>query len=138
MKRVVKRTLSAETLALEESLEAGFLTKSLLVELIVKGSYKNIILICCYNDNKSRVNTINSNKTLTEKRYLQVDICIIREIIDKREVKQIAWCDSRSQLTGCLTKVGVSRNRLMHIIEGDGKLLQCKLYIVRKLPLCLT
>ena len=138
MKRVVKRTLSAETLALEESLEAGFLTKSLLVELIVKGNYKNIILICCYNDNKSRVNTINSNKTLTEKRYLQVDICIIREIIDKREVKQIAWCDSRSQLTGCLTKVGVSRNRLMHIIEGDGKLLQYKLYIVRKLPLCLT
>ena len=138
MKRVVKRTLSAETLALEESLEAGFLTKSLLVELIVKGSYKNIILICCYNDNKSRVNTINSNKTLTEKRYLQVDICIIREIIDKREVNQIAWCDSRSQLTGCLTKVGVSRNKLMHIIEGDGKLLQYKLYIVRKLPLCLT
>ena len=138
MKRVVKRTLSAETLALEESLEAGFLTKSLLVELIVKGNYKNIILICCYTDNKSRVNTINSNKTLTGKRYLQVDICIIREIIDKREVNQIAWCDSRSRLTGCLTKVGVSRNKLMHIIEGDGKLLQYKLYIVRKLPLCLT
>ena len=67
-----------------------------------------------------------------------MDICIIREIIDKREVNQIAWCDSRSQLTGCLTKVGVSRNKLMHIIEGDGKLLQYKLYIVRKLPLCLT
>ena len=96
--------------------------KSLLVELLGKDNYQNIIPICSYTDNKSLADTINSNKTLTEKR-LQVDICIIREMIEKREVKQITWCDSRSQLADCLTKVGASCNKLLHVIQGDRELL---------------
>ena len=67
--------------------------KSLLVELIGKDNYQNIP-ICCYTDNKSLVDTINSTKVLTEKR-LQVDICIIRGIVEEQEVEQITWCDSR-------------------------------------------
>ena len=59
---------------------------------------------------------------LTEKR-LQVDICIIREMTEKREVKQIPWCDSRSQLTDCLTEVGASCNKVIDVIQGDGKVL---------------
>ena len=70
--------------------------KSLLVELIGKDNYQNIP-ICCYTDNKSLVDTINSTKVLTEKR-LQVDICIIRGIVEEQEVEQITWCDTRSQL----------------------------------------
>ena len=111
--------------------------KSLLAELIGKDNYQNIIPICSYTDNKSLVDTINSSKTLTEKR-LQVDICIITEMIEKREVKQITWCDSRSQLADCLTKARASCNKLLHVIQGDGKLLQRKFYIVRKLELCLN
>ena len=71
--------------------------KSLLVELIGKGSYQNIIPICCYTDNKSLVDTINLTKTLTEKR-LQVDICTIRKMIKKQEVKQITWCDTAQKI----------------------------------------
>ena len=41
LKRVVKSTLSAETLALVESLETCFMIKSLLVELIEKGQLSN-------------------------------------------------------------------------------------------------
>ena len=81
-----------------------------------------MIPICCYTDNKSLVYTINSTKTLTEKR-LQVDICIIREIIKKREVKQITSCDSRSQLADFLTKVDASCTKPIHVIQGDKKLL---------------
>ena len=66
LKRVVKSTLSAETLALGESLETCFMIKSLLVELIGKDNYQNIP-ICYYTDNKSLVDTINSTKLLTEK-----------------------------------------------------------------------
>ena len=60
LKQVVKSTLSTETLALEESLEACFMIKSLLAELISKDNYQNLIPICSYNDNKSLVDTINS------------------------------------------------------------------------------
>ena len=51
LKRVVKSTFSAETLALGESLETCFMIKSLLVELIGKDNYQNIP-ICSYTDNK--------------------------------------------------------------------------------------
>ena len=122
LKRVVKSTLSAEKLALEESLETCFMVKSLLVELISKDNYQNIIPTCPYTDYKSLNDTINSTKTLPEKQ-LQKNICIIRETIEKQEVKQITWCDSRSQLADCLTKVGASCNKLIHVIQGDGKLL---------------
>ena len=96
-KQVVKSTLPAETLALEESLESCFMIKSLLVKLIGKDNYQNIIPICSYTDNKSLVDTINSTKTLTEN-----------------------WL---SQLADYLTKVGASCNKLIHVIQGDGKLL---------------
>ena len=122
LKQVVKSTLSAETLALEESLETCFMVKSLLVELISKDNYQNIIPTCPYTDYKSLNDTINSTKTLPEKQ-LQQNVCIIRETIEKQEVKQITWCDSRSQLADCLTKVGASCNKLIHVIQGDGKLL---------------
>ena len=76
MKWVVKSTISAETLALKDSLESCFMIKSLLVEWIGKDSYQNNIPVCCYIGNKSLVNKVNSTKTLTEKQ-LQVDVCVI-------------------------------------------------------------
>ena len=115
LKRVGKRTLSTETPALEESLETCFMIKFLLVELIGKDNYQNIIPFCCYTDNKSLVVKIISNKTLFEKR-LQLDICIIREINEKQEVNQIVWCNSRSYQ-------GRHFVQLIHIFQGDGKLL---------------
>ena len=50
LKQVAKSTLPAETLALEESLETCFMVKSLLVELISKVNYQNIIPTCPYID----------------------------------------------------------------------------------------
>ena len=83
--------------------------------------HPDIFLIYCYTDNKSLVETINSTKTLTEKR-LKVDICIIREMIEKHEVKQISRCDSSSQLANCLTKAGALCEKLLHVLQGSAKL----------------
>ena len=66
----------------------------------------DIFPIYCYTDNKSLVETVNSTKFLTEK-WLKVDICIIRELIEKHEVKQISWCDCSPLLAHCLTKPGI-------------------------------
>ena len=63
LKRVVKSTLAAETLALEEALEASFMLKSLLCELFRLENNISNIPITCYTDNKSLVDTINSTKT---------------------------------------------------------------------------
>ena len=37
---------------------------------------------------------------------------------------QITWCDRRSQLAECVTKVGTSCRKLIYVIKGNGKLLQ--------------
>ena len=114
--------LSAETLALGEALESSFMIRSLLCEVLNKEMDPVIFLIYCYTDNKSLVEMVNSTKTLTEKK-LKVHICIIREMIEKHEVKQISWCDSSSQLADCLTKAGASCQKLLCVLQGNVKLL---------------
>ena len=89
LKRVVKSKLSAETLALEEALESSFIIKSLLCELLNKDMKSDLFPVYCSTDNKSLVCTINSTKTLTEK-GLKVDVCIVREMIEKQEVKGVS------------------------------------------------
>ena len=96
--------------------------KSLLCELLNKDMKSDLFPVYCYTDNKSLDDTINSTKTLTEKR-LKVDMCIIREIIEKQQVKSVSWCDISSQLTDCLTKVGASSEKLLHVLKGEGKLI---------------
>ena len=96
--------------------------KSLLCELLNKEMKSDLFPVYCYIDNKSLVDTINSTKTLTEKR-LKVEVCIIREMIEKQEVKSVSWCDSNSQLADCLTKVGDSSEKLLHVLNGEVKLI---------------
>ena len=50
-------------------------------------------------------------------------VCTIKEIIKKQGVRQIRRCDNRSQLADCFTKIGASCNKLIHVIQGDGKFL---------------
>ena len=121
LKRVVKSTLSAETLALEEALESSFMIKSLLCELLNK-EMKSRFISSLLLDNKSLVDTINSAKSLREKR-LKVDVCIIREMIEKQKVKSDLWCDSSLQLADCLTKVGTSSEKLLHVLKGEDRLI---------------
>ena len=78
--------------------------------------------VYCSTDNKSLVCTINSTKTLTEK-GLKVDVCIVREMIEKQEVKGVSQCDSISQLADCLTKGGASSEKLLQILKGEDKLI---------------
>ena len=85
--------------------------------------------VYCYTNNKSLVDTNNSTKTLTEKR-LKVDVCIIREMIEKQEVKSVSWCGSSSQLTDCLTKVSASSGKLLHVLKGETNLKKIALKLV--------
>ena len=121
-----KCTFSAETLALEKALESCFMIENLLCEMSNKEMHPDIFPTYCYADNKSLVETVNSTKTSTEKR-LKVDICIISEMIEKLQVKQISWCDSSSQLADCLTNAGPSCEKLLRVLQGNAKLFFKKL-----------
>ena len=101
--REVKSALAAEILALEQGLEAYFMIKSFICEIMSRQVSEEFFPIKCYTDNKSLIDSIYFTKTVTQKR-LQIDICIVREMIAKKEVTSVEWCKSESQLTDSLTK----------------------------------
>ena len=48
-----------------------------------------------------------------------MDICVLREMIEKKEISDINWADSASQLADCLTKLGASSAKLLDVLSGD-------------------
>ena len=44
-------------------------------------------------------------------------------MIEKQEVKSVLWCDSSSILADCLTKIGASSEKLLHVLKGEDKLI---------------
>ena len=79
IKRVVRSSLSAETLALSDAIDDGVYIAELISELLFNGSKQ--ISIEVYTDSKSLFDTLNSKKNVTEKR-LRIDIALLREMID--------------------------------------------------------
>ena len=51
---------------------------------------------------------------------------IIKEMIEKQEVKSVLHCDSSSQLADCLTKVGTSSEKRLHVFEMRRQINQLK------------
>ena len=47
-------------------------------------------------------------------------------MIEKQKVKSDLWCDSSSQLADCLTKVGTSSEKLLHVLKGEDRLINQK------------
>ena len=64
IQHVVKNTLAAETLALEEALEECYMIRLILLEIYNKKSNSESFPIHCYNDKKSLLDSVYSTKTL--------------------------------------------------------------------------
>ena len=75
-----------------------------------------ILPINCINDSKSLHNAVYS-KTLTEKR-LKIELCAICKSLEKGEIHSVAWVNSSDQLADCLTKEGVSSEKL-YVLNGN-------------------
>ena len=98
---VVKSTLTAETLALQEVIEVAYMmsfTRNLKLE-----QQNQVLPIKCITDSKSSHDTVYSSKTLTEKR-LKIELCATCESLDKGEIQSVTWVNSSDQLADCLTK----------------------------------
>lgn len=107
IRRVVKSTHSAETLALLECAETAVYLANLLQE--VSGCAK--LKIKCFVDNKSLVDALHSCKSVEDKR-LRIDIAVLRDMLEQGEIDEIFWVESGQQLADCLTKKGASTERL--------------------------
>lgn len=101
LKRVVRSTLAAESLAFIEGYEAAYYMRSIISPIIA--SEINIIAV---TDCKSLFDAAQTTNNVDDKR-LRVEMGCIRELIEKKQVS-IYWADSKSQLADKLTKSGVS------------------------------
>ena len=106
LKRVVKSTLTAETLALQEVIEAAIMIKAMFLEILNVDAHNQILLIKCVTDTKPLHDAVCSTKILTEKR-LNIELCAIRQS-EKHEIHSVIWVCCEDQLADCLTKEGAS------------------------------
>ena len=115
IKRVVRSTLAAEALSLQEGLEASVYFRHLIEEIL--GLMKGTIDIYAFVDNKSVIESVYSTKLVDDKR-LRIDIAALAESIQKNEIKQILWCPGQKQLANCLTKAGASGVDVLQILHS--------------------
>lgn len=115
IKRVVNSTLAAECLAAVEAAETCILLRSTLEELLSLPSPGKIrISVLC--DNRSLVDAVHSSTSVENKR-LQIDVSILREMVEKGEIHQFRWIETKYQVANTLTKCGASSDYLLSILR---------------------
>ena len=113
IRRVVKSTLAAETLALIDAAEAGVYIKEVVKELI------NVPMpIICLTDNKSLVDVIDSKKNVDDKR-LRIDIAVLKDMLERKEISTIQWVSTTMQLANSLTKLGAPAGQLRAAVSSQ-------------------
>ena len=113
LRRVVKSTLAAETLALLDCAEAAVFLSSVIFEL---SKYR--VPIKCYVDNKSLVESLYSSK-LVDDRRLRIDMAVLKDMIGKKEIASVLWIPTVHQLANALTKRGASVAGLLSAVSGQ-------------------
>ena len=103
IKRIVKSTLAAECLALHDGVDSAFYTKTILQEIL-----KVNIPIHCYVDNNSLVENVHSSTNVKEDQRLVLDMCALKEMKGRGEIKTINWVSKDKQLADPMTKAGAS------------------------------
>ena len=114
IRRVVKSTLSAETLALLDGAESAVYLSKILREISGCGDLK----IRCFVDNKSLVDALYSCRNIEDRR-LRIDMAVLRDMLEKKDITEVAWIHTSQQLADCLTKKGASTERLRAAVSRD-------------------
>ena len=110
LKRVARSTLSAETQAAVEALDAAYLLRKFIAELL---SYDPQVTL--FTDNKSLFDATSTTNLVSDKR-LRVDLAALREMSDRNEVK-FRWIETKKQLADVMTKKGPSKQNLLQVLQ---------------------
>ena len=118
VKRVVSSSLSAECLTAVDAAETSFLLRHKLEEMLCLGS--QTLKISILSDNKSLVQAVHKTTSLENKR-LQIDINLLREMIERQEVNEFRWIPTEDQIANSLTKSGTSTEKLKGVLMNMGR-----------------
>ena len=110
-KRVVRSTLSAETLAAMDALDATFIVRGMMEEFLGCET----LAVDLFVDSKSLCDAAKTTNRLLDKRLL-IDMAGIRELVETKEVI-IKWIPTEYQLANSLTKFGASKKKLLEVLN---------------------
>ena len=116
LKRVVKSSLAAETMALLEGAEASFYIATILKQLVGPSSD---IKVQCFTDNKSLEAALCSSKQVEDKR-LRMDISVIDDMLARSEIEKVIWIEGVHQIADGLTKKGVAPDKIRATLSRRG------------------
>ena len=92
---------------------------SIYIKHIINELVNDVTLpIVCYTDNKSLVDVLDSKKNVDDKR-LRIDLALLKEMLQNKEVASIQWVSTSGQLANCLTKRGASPAQLLAAISRN-------------------
>ena len=117
IRRVVRSTLAAETLAMTEGIDMAIFIATLFAEITYGKAKPQVMPITCVTDCKSLMDAVNSQNYVAEKR-LRMEISGIKELLDSGQVRGLQWLDTKQQLADCLTKRGASSLGLRATLEA--------------------
>ena len=115
VKRVVKSTIAAETLALANGIDQAIFARRLISELL--GWKEETLQIEAIIDNKSCLEAVNSTSLVDDKR-LRREIASIKELLETKELQTVKWVPGDKQLADVLTKSGASNLKLMTVLHS--------------------
>ena len=119
IKIVVRSTLAAEMLSLEEGLEASIYYRHMIEEIL--GFQPKTIKIAANVDNKSVIEALLSTRMVEDKR-LRVDIAAIQESLKFHDITDIHWIPGHLQLANVMTKQGASGFQLLKVLQSGAML----------------
>ena len=115
--------MASETLTQVEAAEAALWVAKLYSE--VTGNYidrttNNVIPTEYFTDSCQQVEAVYYTSPILDRR-LRIDISILREMLQKKEIKERKWVNSKTQLANSLTERGASSDLLINVLS-TGKL----------------
>ena len=109
VRRVVKSTLATKTLALLDAADAGVFISCLIKQIL---GLKVAPSVKCYVNNKSLVDALHST-TSVEDKSLRINIAVLRDMMQRRDVEDVIWVKTAHQLANALTKKGACSEDLL-------------------------
>ena len=116
VRRVVKSTLAVETLAMVDMAEACIFYRKLLLEILQVKDNIDKIKIFCKTDNFCLYDFAHSSTQILDKR-LRIEMAILREMLERKEIAEIPWVPTNTQIVHSLTKKGVPSFKILGFIS---------------------
>ena len=114
IKRVVKSTLAAECLALEDEVDYAYYVKCMIMDIF--DITLDEIEMNYYID-KSLYEVLHSSTNIKDDERLIQYIFVLKEMMDKQEINSINLVESKRNLADVLTKRGASFQILQEVIH---------------------